>query len=307
MLETLTRVAAPLIPLVSERVWQGLTGGRSVHLTDWPEASAFPAHADVRPAMDSVRRISSTANALRKKHGLRVRLPLANLTVVATDAAGLAQFEGILRDELNVKAVELIELTEGIGDRYGISQRLTVNARAAGPRLGKQVQHVIAGARAGLWTEAGGGVVVDGITLQEGEYELALEAGGVAEGTAIALLDNGGFVLLDTTTTPELEAEGLARDVIRAVQDTRKAAGFEVSDRIRLELAFASDEDRAAVASAFGIADVAGETLAVEHAIVASDQPSAGDEPDHVTRFAAGTFANEGDFSVAVTKVEASA
>ncbi|HAJ18161.1 MAG TPA: hypothetical protein DCL57_08710, partial [Microbacterium sp.] len=103
----------------------------------------------------------------------------------------------------------------------------------AGPRLGKQVQHVIAGARAGLWSEEDGVVVVDGITLEPGEYELTLEAGGVAEGTAIALLAAGGFVLLDTTTTPELEAEGLARDVIRAVQDTRKAAGFDVSDRIR--------------------------------------------------------------------------
>jgi len=78
---------------------------------------------------------------------------------------------------------------------------------------------------------------------------------------------DGGFVLLDTVTTPELEAEGLARDMIRAVQETRKAAGFEVSDRIRLELLFADAGDLAKVESAFEIADVAGETLAREHVL----------------------------------------
>src|SRR5690606_23253251 len=125
-------------------------------------------------------------------------------------------FEEILRDELNVKRVEFVELTDGLAESYGISQRLTINARAVGPRLGKQVQHVIAGARAGVWTLEGDTVVVDGVALQQGEYELTLEAGGVAEGTAIALLPGqGGFVLLDTVTTPELEAEGLARDAIR--------------------------------------------------------------------------------------------
>lgn len=306
VLETLTRVAAPLIPLVSERVWQGLTGGRSVHLEDWPDASAFPAADDIRSAMDAVRQVSSVANALRKKEGKRVRLPLAKLTVVVPDASSLGQFEGILRDELNVKAVELVELDGDVAERYGISKRLTVNARAAGPRLGKQVQHVIAGARAGVWEESDGVVAVDGVALQEGEYELTLEAGGVAEGTAIALVGEGGFVLLDTATTPELEAEGLARDVIRAVQDTRKAAGFEVSDRIRLELAFADPDDHRAVAAAFTVADIAGETLALEHELTVAGHTSA-NGADHSAEFAAGTFANRGAFTVSVTKVEANA
>jgi isoleucyl-tRNA synthetase len=306
VLETLTRVAAPLIPLVAERVWQGLTGGRSVHLQDWPDAASFAPATDIRTAMDAVREVSSVANALRKKEGKRVRLPLSRLTVAVTDAAALGQFEGILRDELNVKSVELVELTEGLAESYGISQRLAVNARAAGPRLGKQVQHVIAGAKAGLWSEADGVVVVDGIALESGEYELTLEAGGVAEGTAIALLGAGGFVLLDTTTTPELEAEGLARDVIRAVQDTRKAAGFEVSDRIRLEVEFESESDAAAVVAGFDAADVAGETLAVSYAIYAPGEQTVLEdwspvgEIEHTERFAAGTYANAGGFRVIV-------
>ena len=306
VLETLTRVAAPLIPLVSERVWQGLTGGRSVHLQDWPDAAAYPAADDIRDAMDAVREVSSVANALRKKHGLRVRLPLPSLTVVTRDAAGLARFEGIVRDELNVKSVTTAELDDAVAERYGISKRLTVNARAAGPRLGKQVQHVIAGAKAGVWEEQDGVVVVDGIALEPGEYDLALEAGGAAEGTALALLSGGGFVLLDTTTTPELEAEGLARDIIRAVQDTRKTAGFEVSDRIELWLSFDEADDRVAVESAFDTAGVATETLAVTHGLYGprGSRPS-DSEPEHTARFDAGTFANRGAFEVAVSRREA--
>ncbi|MDQ1127152.1 isoleucyl-tRNA synthetase [Microbacterium sp. SORGH_AS 505] len=310
VLETLTRVAAPLIPLVSERIWQGLTGGRSVHLEDWPDADEFAPASDIREAMDTVREVSSVANALRKKEGKRVRLPLANLTVAVGGADALAQFEDIVREELNVKAVQVVELTDGLAEQYGISQRLAVNARAAGPRLGKQVQHVIKGAKAGLWSEQDGVVVVDGIALEPGEYDLTLEAGGVAEGTAIALLPRGGFVLLDTTTTPELEAEGLARDVIRAVQDARKAAGFEVSDRIALQLTFDDTGDAEAVAAAFDVADVAGETLAVADLVATADGDTLRGEalrstPEHTASVPVGTYANAGSFTIGVRRIGA--
>ena len=311
VLETLTRVAAPLIPLVAERVWQGLTGGRSVHLQDWPDAAAFAPAADIRAAMDAVRDVSSVANALRKKEGRRVRLPLPKLTVVVPDAASLAQFEDILRDELNVKAVALTELGEQTASEYGITHRLTVNARAAGPRLGKQVQQAIQAAKAGDWQETDGVVVAGGIPLEAGEYELVLETTGRPEGEALAVLPAGGFVLLETATTPELEAEGLARDVIRAIQDTRKGAGFAVSDRIALSLSFADDEDAAAVRSAFDTAGVATETLAlsatVNGAVLVGSTFDAASAPEHQAEFAAGAFANRGAFTVGVTRIEADA
>jgi len=311
VLETLTRVAAPLIPLVSERVWQGLTGGRSIHLQDWPDAEAFPDASDIRTAMDAVREVSSVANALRKREGKRVRLPLPRLTVVVPDAAALGQFDDILRDELNVKSVELVELEDGTAQAYGITHRLTVNARAAGPRLGKQVQQVIKAAKAGDWSETDGRVIAGGIALEPSEYALVLETSGRPEGEALAVLSGDGFVLLDTATTPELEAEGLARDVIRAVQDTRKAAGFEVSDRIALALAFEDSADGEAVRAAFDTADIAGETLArsatVDGAVMAGSTFDAAGEPGHSATVPPGTYANRGAFTVGVTRIGATA
>ncbi|KKM44552.1 isoleucine--tRNA ligase [Rathayibacter toxicus] len=237
VLEAVCRVAAPLLPLVTEEIWRGLTGGRSVHLTEWPDTSEFPVDEGLVRAMDAVRTISSTALSLRKQAGLRVRLPLARLTVVVVDVAELVPFEAILRDELNVKAVRLVPLVDSSAADYAVTSRLTINARSAGPRLGKKVQAVIAAAKAGEWSEKEGVITAGGVELTAGEYELTLEVAEAGTGgQAIALLPGGGFVLLDTATTPELEAEGLARDLIRAVQDARKAAGLEVSDRIELDV-----------------------------------------------------------------------
>ena len=305
VLETLTRVAAPLVPLISERVWQGLTGGRSVHLTDWPDDALFPAADEIRDAMDAVRELSSVGNALRKKEKLRVRLPLARLTVVSPLAASLGQFEDILREELNVKSVELVAQQDSTAAEYGITHRLSVNARAAGPRLGKNVQTVIKAAKAGDWSETDGVVTAGGIALEPAEYDLALETTGRPEGEALAIVPSGGFMLLDTSMTPELEAEGLARDVIRAVQETRKNADFDVSDRIRLDLVFASDQDADAVASAFDEANIAGETLATEHGLHRSGDVVR--DAEFTATIPADTYANRGDFTIAVSRIGASA
>lgn len=268
VLETLCRVAAPMIPLVAERVWQGLTGQRSVHLTDWPSAKQFPEATQQTAAMDEVRKLSSVGNALRKKEGLRVRLPLQKLTVITPDAQSLREFSGILRDELNVKAVEVWPLTEASAGEYGVTHRLSVNARAAGPRLGKDVQKAIVAAKNGEWSEVDGVVTAGGIALEPHEYELVLETSGRPEGEALAVVPGGGFVILDTTMTPELEAEGVARDAIRAVQEARKNAGLEVSDRIVLALNVESAYVKALEAHAELIS---AETLATDFAVQAAD------------------------------------
>ena len=230
VLETLSRLAAPLAPLVTEEVWRGLTGEESVHLTDWPEASSFPENDELVTTMDTVRDVASAGLAVRKAHGLRVRLPLTSLTIVTNNAAGVTEFLDILAEELNVKEVLTRELDDQVAQELGIGKKLLPHARELGPRVGAQVQSIIQAAKAGDWAMDNGVVTVAGIALEEGEYSLEFTSEG--EDTAVQFLDNGGFVLLDTTVTPELAAEGLARDAIRAIQQERKNAGLNVSDRI---------------------------------------------------------------------------
>jgi len=230
VLETLSRLAAPLAPLVTEEVWRGLTGEESVHLTDWPEASSFPENDELVTTMDTVRDVASAGLAVRKAHGLRVRLPLTSLTIVTNNAAGVTEFLDILAEELNVKEVVTRELDDQVAQELGIGKKLLPHARELGPRVGAQVQSIIQAAKAGDWVMDNGVITVAGIALEEGEYSLEFTSEG--EDTAVQFLDNGGFVLLDTTVTPELAAEGLARDAIRAIQQERKNAGLDVSDRI---------------------------------------------------------------------------
>jgi isoleucyl-tRNA synthetase len=238
VLEVVCRVTAPLLPLTTEEIWRGLTGERSVHLADWPDASELPADDALVAAMDQVREVCSATSALRKAGSLRNRLPLATLTVVVDDPAALAGFEGIVADEVNVKQVRLLAAGSAQAASYGVERRLTVNARAAGPRLGKDVQLAIKGSKSGDWSVADDGTVTSGgLALVEGEYTLDTVAGSADADTATGVLPGGGFVVLDTAVTPELAAEGLARDLVRAVQQARRDAGLDVSDRIALTIA----------------------------------------------------------------------
>ncbi|MGV8852369.1 MAG: isoleucine--tRNA ligase [Rhodoglobus sp.] len=300
VLETVARVAAPLLPLVSEEMWRGLTNGRSVHLTDWPDAAAFPSDHDLVASMDRVREIASSGLALRKARSLRVRLPLASLTIVSEAPDALASFSEILRDELNVKVVRFEQLEEGSLESFGITKKLTVNARALGPRVGKQVQHVIKEAKAGNWEATADGVVVDGIALEPAEYELQMEAAD--EASAIAFLSDGGFVIIDTQLTPELSAEGLARDTIRVIQDARKAAGFEVSDRIALVISALDVADHEAIG--FHSAMIASETLAAQSTVQSfANELSEGTLETYRTELPAGKYANTGGLVIDITKI----
>jgi isoleucyl-tRNA synthetase len=230
VLEVTARVAAPLLPLTMEVIWKGLTGGRSVHLADWPARDELPHDDALVAAMDQVRQVASSALSLRKARKLRVRLPLARLTVASADAAVLEPFADILRDEVNVREVVLTDDVASHG-RFEVA----VNARACGPRLGGDTQKVIKAVKAGDWTsDPDGTVTAGGIQLLEGEFTEKLVSADPA--STSALPGNTGLVVLDTEVTPELAAEGTARDVVRAVQQARRDAGLDVSDRIDLVL-----------------------------------------------------------------------
>lgn len=264
VLEVAARLAAPLLPLATEAIWRGLTGERSVHLTDWPAADELPADAELVAAMDEVQQVCSTASSVRKANQLRVRLPLSRLTVASPTAERLQPFTALIADEMNVKEVSLSTDTAAYG-RY----ELVVNARAAGPRLGKDVQRVIKAVKAGNWSVRAGDdgsdvVSADGIDLAEGEYTRKLVA---VEPDSTAELPGGrGLVVLDTTVTEELEAEGWAKDRIRELQDARRNAGLDVSDRIEVRL-YVPDTRLDWATRHAGL--IAGEVLAVRFEVLA--------------------------------------
>jgi isoleucyl-tRNA synthetase len=226
VLEVTGRLAAPLLPLITEVIWRGVTGERSVHLTDWPQGGGLPKDAELVADMDLVRDVASAASSLRKAKKLRVRLPLPKLTVAVDNPQRLAPYRDLIADELNVKEVEL---TDDI-DIYGRFD-LTVNAKVAGPRLGKDVQAAIKAVKAGeAVVNADGTLTAGPAVLQPDEYSSRLVAAD-PEYTA-ALPEGAGLVVLDGAVTPELEAEGWAKDRIRELQELRKSTGLDVSDRI---------------------------------------------------------------------------
>ncbi len=284
-LEVLCRVMAPFAPLLTEEIWRGLTGGRSVHLTDWPVRATddgpqvedgLVADPALVAAMDQTRAVVSATHGLRKAHQLRVRQPLRQVHVAVADPQAIRPFTGLIAEELNVKEVHLMPAGAEAAARFGVTTRLVVNARAAGPRLGRDVQTAIKAARAGQWQERNGTVVAGGIELHDGEYEVTTQVATDTDAEhAVAVLDDDGFVVLDLVLDDELRAEGYARDVIRQVQDARKHAGLHVADRIELTLAAPAQWEHAVR----GHADfIAAETLATALEVTTADDGELGVE-----------------------------
>ncbi|MCZ9308318.1 isoleucine--tRNA ligase [Corynebacterium uberis] len=267
VLETLTRVAAPLLPYISEVIWRGLTGGRSVHLTDYPHAQDFPADPELVAAMDAVRAVCSAASSVRKSHKLRNRLPLPTLTVAVPQAQRLEPFVDIIGDEVNVKKVVLTSDVDSVG-RFDV----VVNAKVAGPRLGGDVQKAIKAVKAGNYERVGDTVVADGIELRADEFTERLVAEDPDSTARVDGLD--GLVVLDMQLTEELEAEGWAADVVRGLQDARKAEDFEVTDRISVVLSVPADKAEWAHRHAEAIA---AEVLATSFEVREETQPQPGD------------------------------
>ena len=234
VLETLMRVSAPLLPMLTETIWVGLTGEESVHLTDFPEPADFPADDELVDSMDAVRRVVSAASAVRKAQHLRVRLPLKKLTVAMPGAQRLEPFTGIIADEINVREVELTEDVASYG-RF----EFTCNARVAGPRLGKQVQQAIKALKSGEWTLDGEKLWAGDIELLPNEFEQRMQVQD--PDSTQPLTADGGIVTLDLSVDADQEAEGWARDRIREIQEARRGAGLEITDRISIALEVPED------------------------------------------------------------------
>ena len=274
VLHTLLRVVAPLLPLTAEHLWSTLIPGEpgvggqaplSLHLQDWPAALA--GDPLLVAAMDRAREVCSAGHAVRKAHVpvLRTRLPLQAVTVAGAGAEALEPFRALIAEELNVREVHLTSSVDTAGELV-----LTVNPRVAGPRLGQQVQQVIRAAKEHRWTRQDDTVVVGGVALEPAEFELRLLPQDQA--TSRALPADDAVVVLDVAMTPELEAEGVARDVVRLVQDARRSAGLKVRDRIELCLAVPASA-RAAVERHRPL--IAAEVLATSLAVIDDCGPEA--------------------------------
>ena len=255
VLVTFCRVAAPLLPMVSEEIHTALTGGSSVHLADWPDTGDLPSDPALVARMDRLRDVASTTLRLREDHGLRVRLPLSSLIVAGADSESLADLVDLLVDEVNVKSVVL---TDDLADHARFVMR--PDGSALGPRLGGDVQAVFGAARSGNYElHEDGTATVAGHLLQPDEFTLGVES---PEGVTAAALGSGdAVVVLDTEVTEDLAREGLARDVVRQVQQARRDTDLVVTDRIRLVL----DGDDALLDAVRVHEDqVAGQVLATE-------------------------------------------
>jgi isoleucyl-tRNA synthetase len=254
-LVTLVRVASPLLPFLCEEIYRGLTGERSVHLLDWPDATTLPHDPALVSHMDRARDVCSAALALRRAENVRVRQPLRALTVAGADVEGLRPYLQLIRDEVNVKEVELSEEIT----RYA-SFRLQVDARTLGPRFGSAMKDVLRATRSGEWKSRGDGrIEVAGQLLESDEYTLRLEpkAGVVCQ----ALAGHDAIVVLDLELSSALIQEGVARDLVRLVQQARRDAELHVSDRIELAL----ELPRAAREAVTAFRDyIAEQTLAVD-------------------------------------------
>lgn len=254
VLTTLCKAAAPLLPLTLEEIYRGLTGEASVHLADFPEVDAKYVNISEElliSDMDEVRNICNAALAVRNNANIRVRQPLKGLTVYyamehSWHANELDVFEKIIKEEVNVKDVIFsTEITDVA------TMQIVINARVVGKRYPDKTKDIIAASKKGGWKilqadERGvtkveiAGVKLEntgtnsGLDNPHNEFNVGLVPN---DKMTTAPVGNGNSVVsLDLTITPELEAEGIARDVVRMIQQARKDADLHVSDRIRLHL-----------------------------------------------------------------------
>ena len=251
VLEVVLRLMAPITPFVTDQLWRQLGENRnSIHLANWPQVDTDPCLAGARDcaleeAMDPILRASSLGRAVRERVQIRVRQPLARLVVHVAHEQDLGSspraYSDALREELNVKEVEWVD---------GTPDFLEVTAKPDFPRLGKRAgkdMKALAAAiggldRATVFALQGGETTT--IMVEDRAYEIegadiklqTQSADGLEAST-----DGVVTIGLVTALTPELEAEGLAREVLNRLQTQRKEAGFEVSDRIQLELAASAE------------------------------------------------------------------
>jgi isoleucyl-tRNA synthetase len=277
-LATVARLAAPFTPFLTEEIWRNLVADRggapeSVHLADYPRPDPALADPSLDAAMRTARNIASLGRTVRNDAGVKVRQPLARAIVhVHGDPEAVRPLLGLVAEELNVREVAFAESAEELA-----GWRAKPNFRALGPRLGPAVKDVAAALARDDGSIAGVLARGNRVTVRAGQADVELGPDDVdlsqktEAGWGVAA-EGGLTVALDLEVTPELRVEGLARDLLRLVQDARKAAGLEVTDRIELTIGGHQDVER--ILAAHG-AWLAGEALATSVDVGDSGWPDA--------------------------------
>jgi isoleucyl-tRNA synthetase len=233
VLSRLTTLLAPFCPFIAETVWQRLGHTESVHFADWPSPATQYINETLSQQVTLARTIITAGLAIRSREKIRVRQPLPRARVALTSTMDLRRQIDAVAQELNVKAIEIVENASEIADRVAKAQ-----AKKLGPKYGGAVQSIIRDLKEGQFTANPDGTITVGTyRLLPDEVEIRFVG---KQGLSVESID-GVVVALSTEITPELELEGDARDLVRAIQDLRKEADFEFSDRITLGIRGADD------------------------------------------------------------------
>ncbi len=238
VLTTLCKVVAPFMPFVSEEIYRNLTGEESVHLTDYPsptpetltpESGISQSH--LQEEMFMAKTIVSLGLAARAKAKMKVRQPLSKIQIALGDQYDPKLLDDqleIIKEELNVKKVELIKDPKELATVIA-----KPNAKLLGPKYGKDVQKIIIEAKLGKFEKLdNGNLKVLDFELTPDEMEIAY----LGKDGANVETESGILVALNTNLTPELKQEGVARDIVRQIQELRKSANYNVDDRITIAL-----------------------------------------------------------------------
>jgi isoleucyl-tRNA synthetase len=278
VIETVTRLMAPLVPFITERVWQDLVipvspgAPESVHLSSWPTTDAGLIDPALSERMALVRRLVELGRATRAESGVKTRQPLSRALVAAAGFESLdADLHAQIAEELNVSV--LASLSEVGGSLVDTTAK--ANFRALGKRFGKGTQPVAkaiaetdAAALSAALRHGTASIEVNGATVALAPDEVIITE-TPREGWSVAS-DSGATVALDLEITPELRRAGLARDAIRLIQEARKNSGLDVADRIALR--WQSTDAELASALTEHAALVADEVLAVDFAEGSADE-----------------------------------
>ncbi|WP_341789388.1 isoleucine--tRNA ligase [Rickettsia endosymbiont of Polydrusus tereticollis] len=202
----------------------------SVHLTDFPILAEFEINHELVSTMDKVLDICSNSLFVRSLENIRVRQPLASLSVISKDNEPLKIFEDLIKDEINVKSVIYRDDLESYA-----TKKLSINFPVLGKRLPHKMKDIIVASKKNAWELTKEGLLISGEILNSDEFSIILESHQTIKG-AKAFADNSGLLVLDLELTPALIQEGTARDLVRSIQQARKDADFSISDRIMIEI-----------------------------------------------------------------------